>query len=165
MLIECEEIILRNPKSLKSWTEYLDKCENDNDKIKIYERALSVLPRSYKLWKKYFDFRLRRLLEFPDQSVKINEKYAAILRIKEFINYKVLIPFDDPEWKITQELFQISLMYCHKFPIIWAMYAAFLIKQDHIITKTRRVLDDCLQALPLTQHPMIWILYLVIKLF
>jgi pre-mRNA-splicing factor SYF1 len=40
------------------------------------------------------------------------------------------------------------------------MYAVFMIKQDHFITQTRRVLDSSLQALPLTQHPMMWILYL-----
>ena len=163
MLIEFEEVLLRDPKSLKAWISYLDKCE-DQEKIKIYERALSNIPGSFKLWKRYLDFRLKRLLEFPDKPVKSNAKYAVIHKIKDLVNYKHIIPFDDPEWRITEILFQKALVYCHKFPIIWAMYAVFLIKQDHFITKTRRVFDSSLQALPLTQHPMIWILYLVIFL-
>jgi pre-mRNA-splicing factor SYF1 len=160
MLIEFEQVLLRDPKSLRAWISYLENCQG-KDAIQVYERALSILPGSFKLWKKYLDFRLRRLLEFPDQSAKTNVKYAVIHKIKDMLDYQVLVPFDDPEWRITEILFQKALIYCHKFPIIWAMYAVFMIKQDHFITQTRRVLDSSLQALPLTQHPMMWILYLV----
>lgn len=160
MILECEEVLLRDPKSLRGWISYTDKCTG-KEKIQIYERALTSLPGSFKLWKRYLDFRLRRLLQFPDQPPKTNSKYAVIHKIKDLLDYEVLVPFDDPEWRVTEILFQKSLVYCHKFPIIWAMYAVFMIKQDHFITKTRRILDSSLQALPLTQHPMMWILYLV----
>lgn len=161
MLIEFEQVLLRDPKSLRDWISYLEKCEG-KEKIMIFERALSMLPGSFKLWKRYLDFRLRRLLEFPEQPAKSNAKYAAIHKIKDLLEYPVIVPFDDPEWRITEILFQKALVYNHKFPIIWAMYAVFMIKQDHYITKTRRILDSSLQALPLTQHPMMWILFLVI---
>ena len=44
-------------------------------------------------------------------------------------------------------------------PRIWLDYCSFLMNQCRI-TKTRRVFDRALKALPITQHPRIWELYL-----
>ena len=43
-------------------------------------------------------------------------------------------------------------------PRIWEMYLSFLMQQP-LITRTRRVFDRALQALPITQHNRIWSLY------
>lgn len=40
-------------------------------------------------------------------------------------------------------------------PVIWLKYAKFLARQK-LITKTRHVFNGALQALPATQHEMIW---------
>lgn len=44
-------------------------------------------------------------------------------------------------------------------PRIWIDYCGFLVKQCRI-TKTRRTFDRALKALPITQHPRIWEIYL-----
>ncbi|KAL3596344.1 hypothetical protein D5086_007981 [Populus alba] len=47
----------------------------------------------------------------------------------------------------------------HKMPRIWVMYLQSLIRQK-LVTRTRRVFDRALCALPVTQHDRIWELYL-----
>lgn len=45
-------------------------------------------------------------------------------------------------------------------PRIWLDYCEFLTKQP-FISKTRRTFDRALRALPITQHPRIWEIYLM----
>uniref|UniRef100_A0A8C5H8J0 Pre-mRNA-splicing factor SYF1 n=1 Tax=Gouania willdenowi TaxID=441366 RepID=A0A8C5H8J0_GOUWI len=47
----------------------------------------------------------------------------------------------------------------HKMPRIWLDYCQFLVSQSKI-TRSRRVFDRALRALPVTQHPRVWPLYL-----
>uniref|UniRef100_A0A673ZYL6 XPA binding protein 2 n=1 Tax=Salmo trutta TaxID=8032 RepID=A0A673ZYL6_SALTR len=47
----------------------------------------------------------------------------------------------------------------HKMPRIWLDYCQFLVSQCKI-TRSRRTFDRALRALPVTQHPRIWPLYL-----
>ena len=51
--------------------------------------------------------------------------------------------------------FDDALVYMHKMPKIWLSYCQFLMRQRKI-TQTRRTFDRALQALPITQHDMIW---------
>lgn len=44
-------------------------------------------------------------------------------------------------------------------PRIWLDYCQFLVSQSKI-TRSRRSFDRALRALPVTQHPRIWPLYL-----
>ena len=44
-------------------------------------------------------------------------------------------------------------------PRIWLDYCEFLMSQG-LITRTRRTFDRALRALPITQHPRIWPLYI-----
>jgi hypothetical protein len=55
--------------------------------------------------------------------------------------------------------FERALVFMHKMPRIWIDYCAFLVDQRKI-TRTRRVLDRALRALPITQHDRIWPLYI-----
>ena len=55
--------------------------------------------------------------------------------------------------------FDDALVYMHKMPKIWISYCQFLMRQRKI-TQTRRTFDRALQALPITQHDMIWDLYI-----
>uniref|UniRef100_A0A8C2ES27 Pre-mRNA-splicing factor SYF1 n=1 Tax=Cyprinus carpio TaxID=7962 RepID=A0A8C2ES27_CYPCA len=47
----------------------------------------------------------------------------------------------------------------HKMPRIWIDYCQFMVSQCKI-TRSRRTFDRALRALPITQHPRIWPLYL-----
>lgn len=56
--------------------------------------------------------------------------------------------------------FERSLVFMHKMPRIWMDYCTFLTDQNKI-TRTRKVFDRALRALPVTQHHRIWPLYLL----
>lgn len=59
----------------------------------------------------------------------------------------------------VNEDFNKAMMYMHKMPKIWLAYCSFLMRQKKI-TATRGVFDRALQSLPITQHDMIWDLYI-----
>ncbi|KAJ3656454.1 hypothetical protein Zmor_015530 [Zophobas morio] len=129
-----EEEILRNPYSVKHWLRYIDhkkKAPKYGVNI-IYERALKELPGSYKLWYNYL--RTRRL----------QVKSRCIT---------------DPAFEDVNNAFERSLVFMHKMPRIWMDYCSFLTDQCKI-TRTRKVFDRALRALPVTQHHRIWPLYL-----
>jgi hypothetical protein len=48
----------------------------------------------------------------------------------------------------------------HKMPRIWTQYLELLV-QRRAVTRARRTFDRALQALPITQHDRVWVLYLV----
>ncbi|OTF69128.1 hypothetical protein BLA29_014841, partial [Euroglyphus maynei] len=54
-----EEDILRNSYSIKHWLRYIDhKKDSSNNVINLlYERALKLMPGSYKLWFSYLKVR------------------------------------------------------------------------------------------------------------
>lgn len=59
-------------------------------------------------------------------------------------------------------LFEVELdkyLFSHQMPRIWLDYCQFLVSQCKI-TRSRRSFDRALRALPVTQHPRIWPLYL-----
>ncbi|CAG8471991.1 15026_t:CDS:10 [Acaulospora morrowiae] len=134
--IPFEEEILRNPYTLKSWFRYIDHKSGQPipQQIFVYERALKELPGSYKLWKKYLD--LRR-----DQVKDLNP-----------VRY-------EKEYLKVNNCFERALVLLHKMPRIWIDYCNFLMIQCRI-TKSRRTFDRALKALPITQHPRIWEIYL-----
>ncbi|XP_019864746.1 pre-mRNA-splicing factor syf1 homolog [Aethina tumida] len=129
-----EEEILRNPYSVKHWLRYIDhkkKAPKHGVNI-IYERALKELPGSYKLWYNYLKTRRRQV------------KQRCIT---------------DPLYEEVNNAFERSLVFMHKMPRIWMDYCTFLTDQCKI-TRTRKVFDRALRALPVTQHHRIWPLYL-----
>ncbi|KAK9729646.1 pre-mRNA-splicing factor syf1 [Basidiobolus ranarum] len=134
--IAYEEDLLRNPYTLKSWLRYLDHKSNSSlqHKIFIYERAVKELPGSYKLWKAYLDLR------------------RSILKGKNPVSFA-------PAYEKVNNCFERALVLLHKMPRIWLDYCHFLINQGYV-TKTRRVFDRALRALPITQHSRVWELYL-----
>lgn len=98
----------------------------------IYERALKELPGSYKLWYNYLRLRRKQI------------KGRCIT---------------DPGYEEVNNAFERALVFMHKMPRIWMDYATFLTDQCRI-TRTRKVFDRALRALPVTQHNRIWPLYL-----
>ncbi|CAG8589238.1 24475_t:CDS:10 [Dentiscutata erythropus] len=131
--IPFEEEILRNPYTLKSWFRYIDhKVEQPiQQRIFVHERALKELPGSYKLWKQYLDLRREQVQDL--NPARYEKEYLKV-----------------------NNCFERALVLLHK---VQANYCSFLMKQCRI-TKTRRTFDRALKALPITQHPRIWEIYL-----
>ncbi|XP_017767919.1 PREDICTED: pre-mRNA-splicing factor SYF1 [Nicrophorus vespilloides] len=129
-----EEEILRNPYSVKHWLRYIDhKKSASKEAINIiYERSLKELPGSYKLWYNYLKLRRKQI------------KTRCVI---------------DPAYESVNNAFERSLVFMHKMPRIWMDYCTFLTDQCKI-TRTRKVFDRALRALPITQHHRIWPLYL-----
>lgn len=129
-----EEEILRNPYSVKHWLRYIEhkKSTPKYGVNIIYERALKELPGSYKLWYNYL--RIRR---------------------KQIKNKCIT----DPGYEEVNNAFERALVFMHKMPRIWMDYCTFLTDQCKM-TRTRKVFDRALRALPVTQHNRIWPLYL-----
>merc|ERR1719264_282067 len=98
----------------------------------VFERALKELPGSYKLWYNYLKVRRKQM------------KGRCVT---------------DPGYDEVNNCFERSLVFMHKMQRIWMDYCKFLVKQQRI-TKTRRVFDRALRALPPTQHDRIWPLYI-----
>ncbi|KAJ3211454.1 pre-mRNA-splicing factor syf1 [Entophlyctis luteolus] len=112
----------------------------------IGEDDIPVLPGSYKLWKAYIDLRLAAVLDLKtvDPATQLSRR---------------LKPMHDPEYANINSMFERALVLCNKHPVIWLMYSRFLMHQP-CPTRTRRCFDRALRALPITQHPRIWDLYL-----
>ncbi|CAF4120962.1 unnamed protein product [Rotaria socialis] len=129
-----EEDCLRNQYSVKAWLRYIDHIkEGPNEKINlVYERALRELPGSYKLWFSYLKLRRKQ------------------------IRSKCII---DSAYEEVNNTFERSLVFMHKMPRIWLDYCQLLMDQGKI-TRTRRVFDRAIRALPVTQHTRIWPLYI-----
>jgi pre-mRNA-splicing factor SYF1 len=131
---EYEEEILRNPYNLKLWLRYLATKKNAPSDVRnvLYERAVKLLPRSYKLWNMYLT---ERRIEVQELCI-VDRKVEAV-----------------------NNCYERALVHLHKMPRIWLDYLAFMMKQKKG-TSLRRSFDRCLQSLPITQHSRIWKLYL-----
>jgi pre-mRNA-splicing factor SYF1 len=191
-----EEDVLRNPYSVKSWLHYIDFYGGDvrqsaSQRFKLYERALALLPRSYKLWFRYLAERVhlsrgvpvaplsngnpsRELTEAeleaenadPEEEESSNASFLPQIaqfkriigeedtRIQMRVLEKRLKHFED-----TIQAFERCLNFLPTMPLLWLEYADFLWLQKRI-SATRRVYDRALQALPVTQHMMIWEKYI-----
>jgi pre-mRNA-splicing factor SYF1 len=131
-----EQDIQRNPGSVKPWLDYVRFKKSRGSIVEqayVFERAVEVLPRSYKLWKLYLELRTRHLAK------KNPARFA-------------------PHYVKVNALFERALVLLNKMPRIWEMYLNFLMQQP-LVTTTRRTFDRALRALPLTQHNRIWALY------
>jgi len=125
-----EEDLLRNPYIVKLWIRYLE-YEIDKDikkRATIYERALSFLPGSYKLWHAY-------LAELRQETRGKSPK--------------------DHIFEQVNRTYERCLVHLHKMPRIWLEYCEFLSAQK-LITRTREGYDRALRSLAVTQHDRIW---------
>ncbi|XP_038596385.1 pre-mRNA-splicing factor SYF1 [Tachyglossus aculeatus] len=132
--LQYEEEILRNPFSVKCWFRYIEFKQSAPRHVLnlLYERALKELPGSYKLWYHYLKARRGQV------------KSRCVT---------------DPAYEDVNNCHERALVFMHKMPRLWLDYCQFLMEQG-LITRTRRTFDRALRALPITQHPRIWPLYL-----
>ncbi|XP_003745749.1 pre-mRNA-splicing factor SYF1 [Galendromus occidentalis] len=133
-----EEELLRNPFVVRSWLRYAEfrksrKCTKAQVNI-IFERALTQLPGSYKIWHYYLQEIMKQL----------DEQHLCI---------------DHSDFEAVNKTFERALVWMHKMPRIWIMYCEFLHRQ-RFVTRLRHTLDRSLRSLPITQHDRIWPLYL-----
>lgn len=147
-----ENELLKSGNSVKFWLiiislkkdKYLPtKIPEDYDPAELasmvdplwvyYDRAVSKLPRSYKIWIEYCDTRSSFALNYLSGDKTSIQKANG-----------------------TYERALLNLWTC---PVIWLDYLDFLGKQRQIIL-LRRTFNRALQSLPITQHDRIWERYL-----
>lgn len=137
--IEFERSIVKDPNSFEIWIQYyrhMSSQKSIRHRIFVLERAVVQFPRSYKIWLEYLELGLE---------------------VCEGLSYKK----HRDELQHMNGLFERSLQMLSKAPVIWIMYLQFLMeKQKHEVTKIRRKFNECLYNLPITQHGMIWPLYI-----
>lgn len=138
--IQYEQDIAHDPNNLTNWLRYYRFKSSSasctfRSKVLILERAIRQLPRSYKLWMIYIDL------------VLLTVKSASYYKYKSQLLH-------------VNQLFDRSLQLLNKAPVIWVKYLQFLLeKQLCEITFIRRKFNECLYNLPITQHHLIWPLY------
>lgn len=93
--LQYEDEAANNPYSLRTWLNYLEYKKNSPviQRFAIYERGLSFLPRSYKLWHRYLQERRSQLK---------NCSFA-----------------EDERFMVLVKTFERSLVHMNKMPRIW----------------------------------------------
>ncbi|CAJ0961627.1 unnamed protein product, partial [Mesorhabditis belari] len=131
-----EEHILQNPNSLMPWVNYISHMRKQKLKwrkiVVLYERAIQVFPRSYKLWYEYLRFWRKHIF----RKGPLNPAYGELC-----------------------DAYERCLVQLPKMPRIWIQYCTIM-TQRQLVTETRRVFDRALKTLPVTQHMRIWPLYI-----
>ena len=127
---------IANPYHFRSWWNSIQAHPIDGypERAVLYQRALTYLPGSYKLW---FNF-----LRESKKYVKTN--------IHEFVKEDSTEEASFTE--VVAEIFERSLVYMNKMPKIWLDYAKYLANVCKSVSRTREVYDRALNTLPITQH-------------
>jgi pre-mRNA-splicing factor SYF1 len=131
--VEFETELVRNQYSVKTWVAYLEhkRDAGARDRFVLYERALQLVPGSYKLWHAYV---LERRAHARKRGVKSGRH------------------------EMMCNLYERCMVFMHKMPRIWIEYCEYLVKCGRV-TLARRTFDRALRSLPITQHVRIWKLY------
>ena len=118
----------------------------------LSERALLILPGSYKLWKHYLDFRSQKFMT----SHHDGEDDASVS------SYPQMCSNRGSRYQSTISAYERSLIRMNKYPRIWLSYIAFVIRNDPScdVTFVRHLFNRALMSLPATQHDLIWSEYL-----
>ncbi|KAL7692457.1 putative tetratricopeptide-like helical domain superfamily [Plasmopara halstedii] len=134
-LFEYEEAATRQPFAVQTWISYIRALSDAPlaNRCEVYERALQVLPRSYKLWKLYLD-----------------DVYDTQVRGQRV---------DSPFYIQLVALYDRALIQLSTMPRLWLDYLNVL-REMCVVTARRHVFDRALRALPITQHHRIWTPYL-----
>ncbi|KAK2962454.1 putative Pre-mRNA-splicing factor SYF1 [Blattamonas nauphoetae] len=131
---EIDDAISKDPYSLSMWLTLINLTNEDpwEERQAVFERAVSTLPGSYKLWRMY-------LSEFR----KVTKGKAH----------------NDPLVGSAIEAHERSFVFLNKMPRLWIEFSSYLMSFK-FVTLTRRAFDLALRALPITQHHHIWRYYL-----
>ncbi|KAG2377976.1 hypothetical protein C9374_008598 [Naegleria lovaniensis] len=170
---EFEEKIAANPFFLKTWLAYIQYKQiqqnnhpNYNNIINaLFERALSCLPGSYKLWNMYLDVRMTQCEHLHPITRLDTIKYSFSSFDGDLNgNYtRSGIPSNDVEKGLelriiesVNQVFENCLITMHKMPTVWLKYLKFVVRTQPTITLVRMIMNRALQALPVSQHDIVW---------
>ena len=124
------------------------------------ERALLLLPGSYKIWKNHLEFRIT-LLNI-DSSHRTNTPTSTHPKDSDsgysFNWYQVASTHSHHQFHNLQSAFERALVRLNKMPRIWVLYTDVVCDMIPLvdITFVRNLFDQALLALPATQHEKIW---------
>lgn len=134
-------------------------------RIAVGERAVSLLPGSYKLWKNHLLF-CTGLLERPPPSGRgqgqgadrVDEQFQKRCDRSRIPPYLLSSSSRHRRYRATRDAYERSLVRLHKMPAIWLHYAAFVAVHDPARdpTAVRRIYDRALVSLPASQHDRVW---------
>lgn len=123
-----EATIRRDPYSVKAWLSYAKATESFRERRIVYERALRYVPLSYKIWTRYLD----------DYEEAVRERWLTSKRAKTLCR-----------------TYERALVHLHKMPRIWLRYLGVVVRLGDA-RRARLAFDECLRALPITQHELVW---------
>ena len=129
----------------------------------ISERALSLLPGSYKLWRDYLQFRSQAYISSSSSLSPLQSSLSIkMLDNSDNLLYPTKCSQHASRYKSTVSAFERSLVRMNKYPRIWTMFISFVLHNDPTccVTNIRRLFNRSLLALPATQHDVIWGEYL-----
>lgn len=131
-------------------------------RIMVGERAVSLLPGSYKLWKNHLAFHTG-LLDMCSANTGngvggMSKELQQLSNLNRIPSYLLSASSKFKHYQTTLSAFERSLVRLHKMPRIWLMYATFVILYDpeRNPTNARRIYDRALVGLPASQHERIW---------
>ena len=133
-----EDDLKRDPYRLRTWRLYLESLQGEQGeegfrkRVLVYERALGVLPRSYKLWRAY-------LSDLLSSSSAIGSDVVVRAFERSLVSGMNKMP-------------RIWLEY------LFFLRTDAGTRAD--VTATRRCFDRALRSLPAAQHERIWAVYL-----
>ncbi|KAL7560088.1 hypothetical protein ACA910_016146 [Epithemia clementina (nom. ined.)] len=172
-LAQHENHLHQNPYDVSAWIRYMDSVDDliDSDKQRdpsskaatsstligqdpdlatllklrdwIGRRAVSLLPRSYKLWKHHWEFVLQGNRRQTQERSQMKDSDVQIIF---FSDQMVLLCFERCLWTLSA------------YPRVWLEYFAFI--KDHpgcmSVTTGRRTMNRALESLPVIQHGKLW---------
>lgn len=125
-----------------------------------FEEAIAKAPLDLSLWIKYFQAMASSSMEI--KIFILNRAVTQFPRCYKFwIVYIDLLIEENVAPSCVIDVFKQSLQLLDSAPILWVKYLTYLVHhQKHQITHIRRTFNDALYHLPITQHHMIWPLYI-----
>lgn len=113
--IGLEDEVARNPYSVKSWLAYTDAKSSAEPQVRynVYERALRLMPGSYKLWVAYLSDRQRQVMR--TQCRGVSQRLAS-----RFLPLQLRsLCIDNSQYEITNNAFERAMVTMHKMPVVW----------------------------------------------
>ncbi|KAL9649719.1 hypothetical protein ABK040_009534 [Willaertia magna] len=153
------------PGSYKLWNMYLDlrimQCENLHPITSLDPKVPYVPYPSQSIESSTNMY--QSLFEQDDEVLTSISSTLGTLPIPKVESTSTIVDKDmvekNDDLRIIEAVnfvFERALLTMHRMPKLWLKYLRFLVRFQPCITKVRLVLNRALQALPITQHSMIW---------
>ncbi len=112
--IGLEDEVARNPYSVKSWLAYTEAKALAAPQVRynVYERALRLMPGSYKLWVAYLEDRHRQVWD-TDEAKRLH-----VAHLVPPVQLRTL-RIDDSQYEITNNAYERAMVTMHKMPVVW----------------------------------------------